>query len=146
MKKQSPEAGQSMVLMAILMLLVFIPLLAIAMNIPKAIYVRVQLQAATDAACEAAAQAIDWDTFQNSGVAQIDLGLGRGWAQREFVKTVINSGMVGYSPGLTSVTRISPLIAECHASASVGGYFHSIIGTDFMVTAVSVSESRVESR
>ena len=50
MKKQTLEGGQSMTLMAILMLLVFIPLLAITMNIPKAIYVRVQLQATTDAA------------------------------------------------------------------------------------------------
>ena len=140
------EQGQSMALFALLSILVFIPLLAIAMNIPKAIYVRVQLQAATDAACEAAAQAVDWAAFQDSGDARIDLGLGSGWAQREFSRTIINAGMVGYAPSLNSIFLVSPLVAECHASATVGGYFHSVIGADFMVSAVSVSESRVESK
>ncbi|MCD4751956.1 MAG: hypothetical protein K8R40_02680 [Anaerolineaceae bacterium] len=137
------ERGQSMALFAIMLLFVFLPLLAIAMNFPKAIYVRVQLQAATDAACEAAAQAVDYAAFQNAGDAQIDLGTGSGWAYREFIQSVINADIVEYSPSLNSIYRVSPLVVECNASASVAGYLHKFIGVDFIVSATSVSETRM---
>lgn len=140
------QNGQTMALFAILMMMVFFPLLAVAINIPKAIYVRVQLQIATDAACEAAAQAIDWKTFQDTGEAQIDLAQGSGWAYREFARSVINAGIVGYAPALSRIALTSPLTAECHATAVVNGFFHAIIGADFTVSAVSVSESRVSIR
>lgn len=132
-----------MALFAIMTLFVFLPLLAIAMNIPKAIYVKVQLQAAADAACEAAAQAVDFPAFQETGIAKIDLGTGTSWAYREFLKTVMNADIIEYSPALNSIYLVSPLVVECNAAAAVKTYLPEFLGTTIRVSATSVSETRL---
>jgi len=55
--------------------------------------VRTHLQTATDAACEAAAQAIDAAAFRNSGTERVNLALGAGYAQREFAATVADRAL-----------------------------------------------------
>ncbi|MGB9801021.1 MAG: pilus assembly protein TadG-related protein [Thermanaerothrix sp.] len=138
------ERGQVLPYVAVFLALVVVPLAVLAVDVVRALYVRTHLQTATDAACEAAAQAIDAAAFR-SGTDRIDLGLGAGYAQREFAATVAEKGIVGYGPALTAIWLQSPTIVACRATASV----HLLIPASpvaLNVSAVSVSEMRVRRR
>lgn len=139
------ERGQVLPYVAVFLALVVVPLAVLAVDVVRALYVRTHLQTATDAACEAAAQAIDAAAFRSSGAERINLGLGAGYAQREFAATVADQGIVGYGPALTAIWLQSPTVVACRATASV----HLLIPASpvaLNVSAVSVSEMRVRRR
>ncbi len=84
--KNSRERGNIMAYFAAFLAFVVVPLAALTIDIVRAFYVYTHLQAATDAACEAAAQALDVSTFIRTGTRQIDLGLGTSYASREWIR------------------------------------------------------------
>ena len=139
------ERGQVMPYMAVFLALVVVPLAVLSVDVVRALYVRTHLQTATDAACEAAAQAIDAAAFRSGGAERINLGLGTGYAQREFAATVAEKGIVGYSPALTGIWLQSPTVVACRAVASVQLLIPAA-PVALNVSATSVSEMRVRRR
>jgi hypothetical protein len=142
-KRRKGERGAAAVYWAACMTMI-IPLIALAIDMPRALYVRSHLQAATDAACEAAAMAVDVPVFRETGVAKIKYDEARVWAAREFTSTVADSGIWGYGPSLNSVVLETPLIAACVASASVDPLVP--VSPAMNITVRSTSETRVGKR
>jgi hypothetical protein len=102
--------------------------------------VRTHLQVAADAACQAAADALDVPVFRETGVRQINFSLGRSQAASVFYGTLPDSSKVGFSPSL-SVGFPSSTSAHCQATASVA---HLIPLTPPMnAVVVTTSEMRV---
>ncbi len=143
--KNSRERGNIMAYFAAFLAFVVVPLAALTIDIVRAFYVYTHLQAATDAACEAAAQALDVSTFIRTGTRQIDLGLGTSYASREFAGAVVDQGVVEYSPALSGLRLLSPTIVECRASASLS-LFVPAASPSLTVRVASVSEMRVNRR
>lgn len=139
------EQGNIMAWFAAFLAFVVVPLAALTIDIVRAYYVYTHLQAATDAACEAAAQALDVSTFIRTGTRQIDLGLGASNARREFGGAVVDQGVVKYSPSLTSVRLLSPTMVECRATASLT-LLVPAVSVDLTVRTASTSEMRVNRR
>jgi hypothetical protein len=134
------ERGQIMPLFIVVMLLGAIPLMALTLDATRAMYVHIHLQTAADAACEAAVQELDVPHYISTGQARVDLARGRGNAHREFTSTVIEHGIVQYSPVLSSVYLVSPTIAGCMASAQVERFI--AFGPPMTPQVQSVSELR----
>ena len=145
MGKNSRERGNIMAWFAAFLAFVVVPLAALTIDIVRAFYVYTHLQAATDAACEAAAQALDAPTFIRTGVQQIDLGLGSSYASREFAGAVVDQGVVQYSPALNGMRLLSPTKVECRASASLTLLVPSV-SPALTVRVASTSELRVNRR
>ena len=103
---------------AIVVAFLALPLSSLSIDIVRGMYVRTHLQTAADAACQAAADALDVQAFRSSGVRQIKPGLAHSQAVAVFAATLADSGKVQFSPAL-SVTLLSPTIAYCKASAVV---------------------------
>jgi len=61
------EAGYSMVFWAVILALVFVPLMALAWDVSRLMYVRGELQKAADAAAEAAARQVDIAHYRQTG-------------------------------------------------------------------------------
>lgn len=142
-KKPKWERGSASVYWAVAMFFI-IPLMALSIDMPRALYVRSHLQAATDAACEAAAMAIDVPVFRETGVSKIKYDEAQVWAAREFIATVSDAGIWGYSPALTSVVLETPLIASCTASASVDPLIP--VSPAMNIVVRSTSETRIGRR
>jgi hypothetical protein len=142
-KTPKGQRGAAAVYWAACMVMI-IPLISLAIDMPRALYVRSHLQAATDAACEAAAMAVDVPVFRETGVAKIDYDKARSWAAREFTSTVADSGIWGYGPSLSSVVLETPLIAACTASASVDPLVP--VSPAMNISVRSTSETRVGKR
>ncbi len=123
-----------------LMLLVGIPLASLSIDITRMMYVRGHLQTASDAACQAAADALDVPHFINTGEARINAGLGRGHAAQVFGATLEDAAKIGYAQGL-SIDFPGPRFAHCTATANVD---HIIPMTPPMnVVVQTTSEMRV---
>ena len=103
---------------AILIGTVAIPMLILSVEIGRALYVGVHLQAAVDAACEAAAQAVDVPFFINNGVLQIEPGTAAANAQREFDATVIYHNIISYNPSL-GISLLTSTLVQCSSSATM---------------------------
>ncbi|GAP06144.1 putative Flp pilus-assembly TadE/G-like [Anaerolinea thermolimosa] len=144
-KKNSPQRGNIMAWFAAFLAFVAVPLAALTIDVVRAFYVYTHLQAATDAACEAAAQALDVSTFIRTGARQIDLGLGASYAGREFAGAVVDQGVVAYSPSLSGLRLLSPTVAECRATASLT-LFVPAASPALTVRVASVAEMRVNRR
>lgn len=138
------ERGQTMAYFVIVMTFVVIPLAVLTVDIVRALYLQTQLQAAADAACEAAAQALDAPTFVRSGARQINLGLGASYAAQAFSGSVANQGLVGYSPALNGLSLLSPTVVHCTASAGLQLLIPS--SPTLNVHVAAVSEMRVNRR
>jgi len=142
-RQRKRERGAAAVYWAACLTMI-VPLIALAIDMPRALYVRSHLQAATDAACEAAAMAVDVPVFRETGVAKIDYDQARSWAYREFTATVADSGIWGYGPSLNSIVLETDLIAACTASASVDPLV--AVSPAMNITVRSTSETRVGRR
>lgn len=127
--------------LAVALLFIGMPLASLTVDVTRAMYVRTHLQAASDAACQAAADALDAAAFRSSGIRQIDPGRGRAQAALVFYASLADAGKVGYSPSL-SVGFLGPTTSYCQATASV----NSLIPlTPPMTAAVeTTSDMRVE--
>ncbi len=132
--------GDVWAFIAIAMLFIGLPLASLTVDVVRGMYVRTHLQAATDAACQAAADSLDTLTFQSTGIRRIEVSRGRAQAVSVFMATLGDAGQVGFTPtlavGFPSATR-----ATCEASASL----HRLIPLTPPMTAVvtTTSEMRV---
>ncbi len=125
---------------AAVLMFVALPLASLSIDVTRGMYVRTHLQAAADAACQAAANSLDVPAFRDTGVQQIDYDLGRARAGQVFFDTLRDAGQVRFSPSL-SVGYLSPTIAYCSASAPVDRF---LPGTPPMTARVeTTSEMRV---
>ena len=123
-----------------LMLLVGIPLASLSIDITRMMYVRGHLQTASDAACQAAADALDVPHFIATGEARINAGLGRSHAAQVFGATLVDAAQIGYAQGL-EINFPGPRFAHCTATATVD---HIIPMTPPMhVVVETTSEMRV---
>lgn len=142
-RRRKSEYGGAAIYWAACMTMI-VPLIALAIDMPRALYVRSHLQAAADAACEAAAMAVDVPVFRETGVARIDYDVARVWAAREFTATVADAGIWGYGPSLNALVLETPLIAACTASANVSPIVP--VSPAMNIVVRSTSETRVGRR
>jgi hypothetical protein len=132
--------GDMFAYFAILMVFLMVPLSSLAIDIVRGMYVRGHLHTATDAACQAAADALDAPYFVQSGNKQIKPSLARAQAGQVFWASLVDADGVGFTPSL-SVSVIAPLRVRCVSSASVA---RLIPGTPVMnILVETVSEMRV---
>ncbi len=125
---------------AALMLFVGIPLASLSIDITRMMYVRGHLQTASDAACQAAADALDVPHFIATGDARINAVLGRSQAGQVFGATLIDAEQIGYGYGL-GIDFPGPRFAHCTATATVD---HIIPMTPAMnIVVETTSEMRV---
>ena len=118
-ERRDSEYGGVMPLYAYMIIFLVMPLMAMTFDVTRYFYVRTHLQAASDAACEAAAQALDVPYFLETGIGRIDLGMGYGWGQREFNVTVDERALGTYSPAITDMHLVGPRKVSCTAIAEV---------------------------
>jgi uncharacterized membrane protein len=123
----------------IVMAFVVLPLMSLVVDINRVMYVRTHLQTAADAACQAAAQALNVPNFNVTGAESIEAGHARNLANREFSGTVVDQGIVEYSPALgISFTTTQ---ASCSATANVTRFIP--LTPTMNVQVQSTSEMRV---
>ena len=103
---------------SVAMLFIGMPLASLTVDVVRGMYVRTHLQVATDAACEAAANALDVPTFRETGEQRIQPSLARSQGAGVFYGTLSDSGKVGFSPSL-SMGFPSSTTVRCMATASV---------------------------
>lgn len=127
---------------AALMMLVGVPLSSLSIDVTRMMYVRGHLQTASDAACQAAVDALDVPHFISTGEARLNAGQGRAWARQVFAATLVDSNQIGYAYGL-AVGFPGPRFAHCTATATVD---HIIPMTPPMhIVVETTSEMRVRS-
>jgi hypothetical protein len=137
------ERGNALAWFAIVLLVLAPGLLGISYYIPRALYVRNHIQAATDAACQAAVDSLVVPIFIETGAARINPYLVYQQAAIAFNQSLQNSGRVRFSPSL-NINLVSPTMAECRSSASVASPFPWLPPLE--VTAYTMSEMRVQMR
>jgi hypothetical protein len=113
------EAGYSMAWWAAFLGFILAPLMSLAVDVTRLLFVRTDLQTSVDAACEAAALAVDIDYFNSTGVHRIRSGLALDYAAQAFYASVIEGGLVLYEPELTMVSVVTPAEVACEAQASL---------------------------
>lgn len=133
--------GYVMAYMVMLLTLVALPMLILSVEITRAMYVEVQLQAAVDAACDAAIQAVDVPFFIHNGVLQLDQGAAASYAAREFNATVMRHNINNYSPALSSLSFTSADSVQCSGTATMGWFLPGI--PSLTLSAASVAQARV---
>jgi len=125
---------------AVALVFIGMPLASLTVDVVRGMYVRTHLQVASDAACQAAADALDVPVFRETGVRQINPSLARYQASSVFYGTLPDASKVGFSPSL-SIGFLSSTIVRCRATASVA---HLIPLTPPMKAVVeTTSEMRV---
>lgn len=113
------ETGYSMAWYAALLAFVLVPLMSLAVDITRLLFVRTDLQTSVDAACEAAALAADTAAFQQTGIERIDPGLAAAYAAQAFRASAAEAGLVQYAPSLASVAVFAPTEVACTGAAAV---------------------------
>jgi len=135
--------GDAFAWIASLMLIVGIPLSSLSIDIVRMMYVRSHMQTATDAACQAAADALNVPLYIQTGTKEIDPNLARVQADREFESTLADATKVDYSITGLALDYPGPVDAHCTASSVVQ---HIIPMTPPMdVVVQTTSEMRVKS-
>ncbi len=113
------EVGYSMGWWAAVFAFILLPLMTLAVDVTRLLFVRTDLQTSVDAACEAAALGADTAYFNRSGEQRIDPGLATSYALQAFRASAVEAGLVRYSPALTTVSVIAPTQVGCIAEASL---------------------------
>lgn len=103
---------------AILMTFVAVPLMSLSIDIVRMMYVRGHLHTATDAACQAAVDALDVRRFIETGEARIEWGRARSQALDVFRATLTDAQTVLYVESL-AVDFPGPRLAHCTSTAQV---------------------------
>lgn len=134
------ERGNALAWFAVVLLFLVPGLLAISFYVPRALYVRNHIQAATDAGCQAAVDSLIVPIFTESGQQHINPGVMYQQAAIAFNASLADSGQVRFSPSL-NLRVLSPTIVECTSSASVASPFSWL--PPLRVTAYAISEMRV---
>jgi hypothetical protein len=134
--------GDVWAFIAVALVFLGMPLASLTVDVVRGMYVRTHLQVATDAACQAAADALDVPSFQETGIRQIKPSLARYQASTVFYGTLPDASKVGFTPSL-SMGFPGPTTVHCLATASVA---HLIPLTPPMTAVVeTTSEMRVVS-
>jgi Flp pilus assembly protein TadG len=134
------ERGNTLAWFAIVLLVLTPGLLGISYYIPRALYVRNHLQAATDAACQAAVDSLVVPVFLETGQSRINPAKMYQQAAIAFNGSLSDSGRVRFTPSLRINLR-SPTLAECHASATLASLFPWLPPLE--ISARTQSEMRV---
>jgi hypothetical protein len=113
------EAGYSMAWWAAFLGFILAPLMSLAVDVTRLLFVRTDLQTSVDAACEAAALAADIDYFNHTGVHRIRSGMALDYAAQAFYASAIEGDLVVYEPVLTMVSVVTPTEVVCEAQASL---------------------------
>jgi len=103
---------------AVALVFIGMPLASLTVDVVRGMYVRTHLQVASDAACQAAADALDVPVFRETGVRQINPSLARYQASSVFYGTLLDASKVDFTPSL-SIGFLSSTIVRCRATASV---------------------------
>ena len=103
---------------AVALVFIGMPLASLTVDVVRGMYVRTHLQVASDAACQAAADALDVPVFRETGVRQINASLARYQASSVFYGTLPDASKVGFTPSL-SIGFQSSTVVRCQATASV---------------------------
>lgn len=111
--------GDVWAFIAVALTFIGLPLASLTVDVVRGMYVRTHLQTAADAACQAAANALDVPAFQQTGTRRIKHFLGRQQAANVFYGTLSDASSVGYTPSL-AVGYPGPTTAHCQATASIG--------------------------
>lgn len=121
MVREWRERGYSMAWWAVIFATVLVPLLALSIDITRLLYVRVRVQSAVDAACEAAASTADIPAWREAGIRRIDPGEAAANANYAFYRTAAEAGVVRYAPTLSRLEIVGDT-ARCRAKASVQSF------------------------
>ena len=132
--------GDAYAWFAALMIFVGVPLASLSIDVTRMMYVRGHLQTASDAACQAAVDALDVPHFIMTGEARINAGQGRSWARQVFAATLIDDSKVGYGYGI-GIDFPGPKFAHCTATATVDNIIPMTPGMHIVVE--TTSEMRV---
>jgi len=143
MRLLKDRRGYAMSYVVMLLALVGLPLMLLSIEVVRALYVDARLQVATDAACEAAAQAVNVPYFIYNGVLKIEVSEGNSYAQREFGTTVARYNLEKYLPALGGITLINPTLVSCTASAQM--QFILPIAPPITLNASSVAMAKASS-
>ena len=119
LRRHLNENGYSMGWYAMVFAFVLLPLMSLAVDITRLLYVRNDLQTSVDAACEAAGLAADTATFNRTGEQRIHPGLAASYALQAFHASAVEAGLMDYHASLTAVSLLSPTEVGCVAQASV---------------------------
>jgi hypothetical protein len=140
MRLHRDKRGDIFAYFAVIMVFLMVPLSSLAIDIVRGMYVRGHLHTATDAACQAAADALDAPLFVQTGQKQIKSSLARSQANQVFYATLVDADNIRFTPSV-QVQIVSPTKAHCTARASVA---RLIPGTlDMNVVTFTESEMRV---
>jgi len=132
--------GNALAWFAVVLLFLAPGLLAISYYIPRALYVRNHLQAATDAGCQAAVDSLLVPLFTETGQQRVNPAVMYQQAALAFNASLADSSQVRFSPSL-SLRVLSPTVVECTSSASVASPFPWL--PPLRVTGYTISEMRV---
>jgi len=133
--------GDAFAWFATLIVLIGIPLSSLSIDVVRMMYVRTHLQTATDAACQAAADALDVPYYIQTSQMRINPILARAQADREFTATLADANKVEFTIGSLTLDYPTPVDAHCRASVTIQ---HIIPMTPPMdVTVQTTSEMRV---
>jgi uncharacterized membrane protein len=113
------ESGYSMAWYAVVFAFVLLPLMSLAVDITRLLYVRNDLQTSVDAACEAAGLAADVAYFNLTGEQRVHSGLAATYALQAFHSSASEAGLSRYSAALTAVVVLADTEVACAAHASV---------------------------
>jgi uncharacterized membrane protein len=113
------QRGYSTAWYAALLAFVLVPLMSLVVDITRLLFARTDLQTSVDAACEAAALAVDTAAFNRTGVQRIEPGLAASYASQAFYASAAEAGIVQYKPALTTVAVFAPTEAACTAEAEL---------------------------
>ena len=137
---QSDRRADVWAFIAVALVFIGAPLASLTVDVVRGMYVRTHLQVAADAACQAAANALDVPAFRQTGVRRINPSLARSQASSVFYGTLQDAARVGYSPSF-ALGFPSTTVVRCRATASVA---HLIPLTPPMTAVVeTTSEMRV---
>jgi uncharacterized membrane protein len=138
---RNSQRGDVFAWFASMLVVIALPLSSLSIDVVRMMYVSRHLQTATDAACQAAADALDTQAFVNSGVKKINPALARTQASQVFSATLVDASKVKYKAGGLSLSYPTPTSAHCVATATVT---HIISITPPMkITVQTTSEMRV---
>jgi hypothetical protein len=113
------ELGYSMAWYAVVLGFVLAPLMSLAVDISRLLFVRSDLQTSVDAACEAAALAADVPHFMATGEQRIDPAAAAASASQAFIASAAEAAAIQYDPHLVGVSLLSPTEVACAAEAAV---------------------------
>lgn len=134
--------GDMFAYFGVIMVFLMLPLSSLAIDIVRGMYVRGHLQTANDAACQAAADALDAPLFTETGTTRIKPSLARSQASRVFYASLVDADGVGFAPNL-GIAIVTPKRARCTSVATVA---RIIPGTPPMSVVVeTTSEMRTSS-